>query len=102
LRCGRGTSLRGRTEWARRSSSPDEATEGLAPLILTEIWRVIGQMRASGIATLTVDRDYRKVLARSDRALVLQKGQAVLQGRAADVAVNLALASYLGPCITSR
>jgi branched-chain amino acid transport system ATP-binding protein len=74
----------------------DEATEGLAPLIVAEIWRVIGQIRASGIATLIVDRDYRKVLAHSDHALVLQKGQAVLQGRAADVAVDPALASFLG------
>jgi branched-chain amino acid transport system ATP-binding protein len=74
----------------------DEATEGLAPLIVAEIWRVIGQIRASGIATLIVDRDYRKVLAQSDRALVLQKGLAVLRGRASEVAVDPALASYLG------
>jgi branched-chain amino acid transport system ATP-binding protein len=74
----------------------DEATEGLAPLIVAEIWRVIGQIRASGIATLIVDRDYRKVLAHSDHALVLQKGQAVMRGRAADVAADPALASYLG------
>ena len=58
----------------------DEATEGLAPLIVADIWRVIGDIRASGIATLIVDRDYRKVLDRCDRALVLQKGQAVLAG----------------------
>jgi branched-chain amino acid transport system ATP-binding protein len=45
----------------------DEATEGLAPLIVAEIWRVIGDIRKSGIATLIVDRDYRKVLAQSDR-----------------------------------
>ena len=64
----------------------DEATEGLAPLIVAEIWRVIGEIRASGIATLIVDRDYRKVLARADHALVLQKGQVVLQGTADEVA----------------
>ena len=74
----------------------DEATEGLAPLIVAEIWRVIGEIRASGIATLIVDRDYRRVLAQSDRALVLQKGQAVLQGAADEVAASAALASYLG------
>lgn len=74
----------------------DEATEGLAPLIVAEIWRVIGEIRASGIATLIVDRDWRKVLARSDRALVLNKGVAVLSGRAEDVAADPALASYLG------
>ena len=74
----------------------DEATEGLAPLIVAEIWRVIGQIRASGIATLIVDRDYRRVLAQSDRALVLQKGQAVLQGRASEVVTDPALSSCLG------
>ena len=74
----------------------DEATEGLAPLIVAEIWRVIGDVRKSGIATLIVDRDYRKVLAFSDRALVLQKGQVVLQGSADEVANSAALSSYLG------
>jgi branched-chain amino acid transport system ATP-binding protein len=74
----------------------DEATEGLAPLIVAEIWRVIGEIRQSGIATLIVDRDYRKVLAHSDAAMVMQKGQAVLVGRAGEVAVNPALAGLLG------
>ena len=74
----------------------DEATEGLAPLVVDEIWRVVGQIRGDGIATLIVDRDYRRVLAHADRALVLQKGQAVLSGAAAEVAGNPALATYLG------
>ncbi len=74
----------------------DEATEGLAPLIVAEIWRVIGRIRASGIATLIVDRDYRKVLAHCDSALVLQKGQGVLAGAADTVRASDALASYLG------
>ena len=74
----------------------DEATEGLAPLIVVEIWRVIDQIRASGIATLIVDRDYRKVLAQSDRAIVLQKGSVVLAGAASELRESAALASYLG------
>lgn len=74
----------------------DEATEGLAPLIVLDIWNVISAIRASGIATLIVDRDYRKVLSQSDRALVLQKGQVVLQGKADEVAHSAALAGYLG------
>jgi branched-chain amino acid transport system ATP-binding protein len=74
----------------------DEATEGLAPLIVADIWRVIGDIRASGIATLIVDRDYRKVLAKSDRALVLQKGLAVMQGKSEDIANDPALTSFLG------
>ena len=74
----------------------DEATEGLAPLIVADIWRVIGDIRASGIATLIVDRDYRKVLAQSDQALVLQKGQVVLAGTSSELRENPALAAYLG------
>ncbi len=74
----------------------DEATEGLAPLIVAEIWRVIAQVRSDGIATLIVDRDYRKVLAHSDHALVLQKGQVVLAGSSPALAANAELAGYLG------
>jgi branched-chain amino acid transport system ATP-binding protein len=58
----------------------DEATEGLAPLVVAEIWRVIGLIRDSGIASLVVDRNYRQVLAHSDRCLVLEKGRLVLEG----------------------
>jgi branched-chain amino acid transport system ATP-binding protein len=43
-----------------------------------------------------VDRDYRKVLAQSDRALVLQKGQVVLAGTSAELRDSPQLASYLG------
>ncbi len=74
----------------------DEATEGLAPLIVADIWRVIAEIRAAGIATLIVDRDYRKVLSHSDRALVLQKGQVVLEGASQDIAASPQLSGYLG------
>jgi branched-chain amino acid transport system ATP-binding protein len=74
----------------------DEATEGLAPLIVAEIWRVIAQIKADGIATLIVDRDYRKVLAQSDRALVLQKGQVAMAGEARTLAASPELAGFLG------
>ncbi|HPQ94291.1 MAG: ABC transporter ATP-binding protein [Thiothrix sp.] len=74
----------------------DEATEGLAPLIVEDIWRVIGEIRQSGLATLIVDRNYHKVLSHSDQAVVMQKGQLVLQGEAAAVSSNPELAGYLG------
>lgn len=74
----------------------DEATEGLAPLIVNEIWAVIRKIRESGIATLIVDRDWKKVLNNSDRAIVLQKGRVVLQGNSSDVFNHPDLASYLG------
>ncbi|MBX3604319.1 MAG: ABC transporter ATP-binding protein [Piscinibacter sp.] len=75
----------------------DEATEGLAPLIVAEIWRVIAAIGGTGISTLIVDRDYRKVLAHTDRAVVLEKGQVVLAGPSDSLAEDgAALARFLG------
>jgi branched-chain amino acid transport system ATP-binding protein len=65
-------------------------------IILVETWRVIGAIRASGIAALIVDRDYRKVLAHSDRALVLQKGRVVLAGTPEQLRAGEGLSAYLG------
>ena len=73
-----------------------EATEGLAPLIVAEIWRVIQAIRADGIATLIVDRDYKMVLSQSERAVVLQKGQVVLSGQSSELLSSSQLSQYLG------
>lgn len=74
----------------------DEATEGLAPLVVAEIWRIIGVIRASGIASLIVDRNYRAVLAHTDRCVVLQKGRVVLEGSTDSLRRSDTLAGYLG------
>ncbi len=74
----------------------DEATEGLAPLIVHEIWRVIDEIKCAGMAVLIVDRDWHRVLSRSNRALVLQKGQVVLQGDAETMLEDTTLPEYLG------
>jgi branched-chain amino acid transport system ATP-binding protein len=74
----------------------DEATEGLAPKTVLEIWRVIGEIRESGIATLIVDRNYRKVLDESDSAIVLLKGRVVLADASAVLRASGELASHLG------
>jgi branched-chain amino acid transport system ATP-binding protein len=75
----------------------DEATEGLAPLIVQEIWRVISQIRETGISTLIVDRNYRAVLAHTDIAVVLEKGSIVLAGESGSLRESpQALTEYLG------
>ena len=74
----------------------DEATEGLAPQVVAEIWRVIETIRKDGIAALIVDRHYRKVAAHADRLVVLQKGQVVLAGPAAELRESAAMTQYLG------
>ncbi len=58
----------------------DEATEGLAPQIAREIWRIIGDIRAHGMATLIVDKNYRSVTAIADRNVILVKGRVVFEG----------------------
>jgi branched-chain amino acid transport system ATP-binding protein len=57
----------------------DEATEGLAPLIVAEIWQIVGRIRRSGIATVVVDKNYRSVLQATDRAVVMVKGEVALE-----------------------
>jgi len=58
----------------------DEATEGLAPQVAGEIWRIIAEIRARGIATLIVDKNYAAVSAVTDRNVILAKGQVVFDG----------------------
>lgn len=75
----------------------DEATEGLAPLIIAEIWRIIRAVRETGMATLIVDRNYRKVLAHTDRCIVLEKGVVVEQKDSAVLTKDTELLTrYLG------
>ena len=74
----------------------DEATEGLAPLIVAEIWRVIASGRRTGIASRIVDRDYRKVCNESDRLVVMQKGRSVLEGPSGGLRGSSELAGFLG------
>jgi len=75
----------------------DEATEGLAPLIVAEVWRVIAQIGSTGISTLIVDRNYRAVLSHTDASIVLEK-RLVVAGRKSDelLAEPETLARYLG------
>jgi branched-chain amino acid transport system ATP-binding protein len=74
----------------------DEATEGLAPQVVAEIWRVIESIRRDGIAALIVDRHYRRVAAHAERLVVLLKGQVALAGPADELRGSPALAELLG------
>ena len=66
----------------------DEATEGLAPLIAREIWNIIKTIRASGIATVIVDKNYAAVMALANRSVVLVKGRVVFSGESRQLADN--------------
>jgi len=75
----------------------DEATEGLAPMIAREIWRIVREIRTSGIATVIVDKNYAAVTAITDRNVVLVKGQVVFESDSVSMRANpSALHRYLG------
>jgi branched-chain amino acid transport system ATP-binding protein len=69
----------------------DEATEGLAPLIARDIWRIVHQIGKSGIATIIVDKNHLAVARITDRSVILVKGEVVFDGRSEAVLANPAL-----------
>ena len=58
----------------------DEATEGLAPLIAREIWRICSVIKASGISSIIVDKNWKHVTQITDRNVILVKGEVVFEG----------------------
>ena len=58
----------------------DEATEGLAPLIAQEIWRIIRTVRETGIAAIIVDKNFAALSKLTDRNIILVKGSVVFEG----------------------
>ena len=63
----------------------DEATEGLAPLIAQEIWRIIRTIRDSGIAAVIVDKNFAALSAITDRNVILVKGRVVFEGTGSEL-----------------
>lgn len=63
----------------------DEATEGLAPLIAREIWRICGLIRESGISSVIVDKNWKHVTQITDRNVILVKGEVVFEGSSDDL-----------------
>ncbi len=75
----------------------DEATEGLAPLIAREIWRICGVIRESGISSIIVDKNWKHVTQITDRNVILVKGEVVFAGTSAQLhAQPQLLEQYLG------
>jgi branched-chain amino acid transport system ATP-binding protein len=58
----------------------DEATEGLAPLVRTEIWRCLEGLKASGLAMIVIDKNIGPLLRLADHHYILEKGRVVWQG----------------------
>ena len=64
----------------------DEATEGLAPLVRADIWRVLAQLKRAGQAILLVDKSVAALNELADRNYILVKGRVIWQGTSAELA----------------
>jgi len=75
----------------------DEATEGLAPMVAREVWRICDLIRQSGISSVIVDKNWRHVTEITNRNLILVKGQVVFAGSSSELRTDpQILSQYLG------
>jgi branched-chain amino acid transport system ATP-binding protein len=75
----------------------DEPSEGLAPLIVREIGRIIGELKQSGMAILLAEQNLAMALSVADRCYVLNKGTVVAEAPAAQIRADDELKHhYLG------
>ena len=66
----------------------DEPSQGLAPLIVREVFRIVAQMRSQGITVLLVEQNVRMSLEVADHAYVLDDGHVVYSGPARELAAD--------------
>ena len=66
----------------------DEPSQGLAPLIVKEVFRIVAQMRDEGISVLLVEQNVRVALEIADDAYVLENGEIVYTGKAAELGAD--------------
>ena len=64
----------------------DEPSQGLAPLIVQDVFRIIVKMRGEGMSVLLVEQNVRAAVEIADRAYVLDDGRVVYEGDAAEFA----------------
>jgi branched-chain amino acid transport system ATP-binding protein len=75
----------------------DEATEGLAPLIRTEIWQCLVRLKAAGQAILLIDKNVEALIRIADRHYLIERGKVVWTGSSAELAAAPATQHrYLG------
>jgi len=66
----------------------DEPSQGLAPLIVREVFRIVAQMRSEGISVLLVEQNASMSLEIADRAYVLDDGAVVFSGSARELSAD--------------
>ncbi|NQU71043.1 MAG: ABC transporter ATP-binding protein [Rhodospirillales bacterium] len=66
----------------------DEATEGLAPLIRTEIWKCLENLKAEGLSILIIDKNLEALSRIGDRHYIIERGHVVWQGGSDELRAN--------------
>jgi len=66
----------------------DEPSQGLAPLVVREVFRIVAQMRSEGISVLLVEQNVRMSLEIADHAYVLDDGSVMYSGPAKELAAD--------------
>ena len=75
----------------------DEATEGLAPLIRTEIWNALSELKAEGLSLIVIDKNLGPLLDLADRHFVMEKGKVVWSGNSNELKADARIVhEYLG------
>ncbi|MEM6660801.1 MAG: ABC transporter ATP-binding protein [Pseudomonadota bacterium] len=63
----------------------DEATEGLAPTVRSEIWAAIRSLKSSGLSILIVDKSLKDLMSLADQCAILERGRTVWAGVPAEL-----------------
>jgi branched-chain amino acid transport system ATP-binding protein len=75
----------------------DEPSMGLAPMVISQIFRIIADINASGTTVLLVEQNAQQALTRSDRAYILETGEVTRTGDARELLADDSIrAAYLG------
>ncbi len=74
----------------------DEASLGLAPLLVARLFEVIAALREHGRSVLLVEQNAQQALAVADRAYIMEKGRIVDVAEATSLAHDRVAAAYLG------
>ena len=75
----------------------DEPSMGLAPMVISQIFKIIADINAQGTTVLLVEQNAQQALTRSDRAYILETGEITREGKARELLEDDSIrAAYLG------
>jgi branched-chain amino acid transport system ATP-binding protein len=75
----------------------DEPSMGLAPMVISQIFKIIAEINSQGTTVLLVEQNAQQALTRSDRAYILETGEITREGHARELLADDSIrAAYLG------